>query len=104
VSGIVGSPLTSPLASPLASAGGITRQHWAIDLRAFYTPPAAPEDVPSLPDLCHTLSRQAPARLWRAHLTDLLGALTLEYGMELVARSMDAAEPEKALSILAIST
>jgi hypothetical protein len=76
-------------------------QRWTIQLRAFHT---LLDRVPPLPDLCRVLRGQTPLRLWRLNGVEALGSLTLEYGTELVVRSVDAASPMNPLSILAVST
>jgi hypothetical protein len=62
-------------------------QEWSVALDAFFEPLSP---VPTIPDLCRTLT-QTPATLWADALQlHPLGEQTLRYGRELMVRSEGA--------------
>jgi hypothetical protein len=78
---------TSPLG---ATTTALTQQEWPIQLQAYYT---RLDPVPSLPDLCTTLTQQA-ATLWMdATRSQPLTGGTLTFGQERVVRSQDPTLP-----------
>ena len=85
-------PLDFADADPLDSPPGdvelpLTEQQWSVQLQAAYTPLSP---VPSIPDLCTTLT-QSEASLWvDSTLTQPLTGATLTFGQELIVRSQDA--------------
>jgi hypothetical protein len=81
-------PPSPPLGpgSPPAGAGG--PPSWPVEVFARYAPAAPP---PAAPELCAAFG-QAAATLWAdSALTQPLGGLVLQFGQELVARTVDAA-------------
>jgi hypothetical protein len=90
----------STLGSPPPVGGtALPAQQWGLELRAFHN---SVTPTPAVPDLCTVLVGGTPLLLWRENLVEPLGSVTLEYGIESVVRSRDAAMNE--LSILAVST
>ena len=81
--------LPSPITSPLgAGRGKLTDQNWPVTVSVFYTPGLDPK---RLPDLAVLLGQPA-ASAWRDtnHSTPA-GGFTVQYGKDLVLRSLDAA-------------
>ncbi len=87
-------PANAVLHSPIAPVGttttALTQQEWPVELQAFYTRLSL---VPTIPDMCATLTQQA-ATLWvDSTLSKPLTGGTLKFGQELVLRSQDPTRP-----------
>ena len=81
-------PPGPPISSPGPSTGpALTDQTWTVRVLASYAPHSP---VPTLPDLCATLSQPAAVVWADAARTRTLTSATLSFGRELLIRSLDA--------------
>lgn len=80
----------SPDAPPEIVHAPLAQQQWSVQLEAAYAPLFP---VPSVPDLCATLTQRL-ATLWvDSTLTQPLTGAMLTFGQELIVRSRDPAQP-----------
>ena len=85
------SPPGSPGSPPSSGTADLRQQAWPIGLKAAYL---GLQPVPPAPDLCYALT-QPPARLWAdSDISVPLVSATLQFGRELILRSVDAGTRE----------
>jgi hypothetical protein len=77
--------VSSPLGSPALK---LSDQNWPVDIRVFWTPAAGSPGPQSLQELL----QQGEASVWRdAALSSPATSFTLEFGIDLILRSIDSA-------------